>query len=759
MSVRIAIVVMAALVCGTAHAEVLLHEGFDDAAPQDLLANIWGDKPTEVLVNGAEAGVGTEGSPGLHFRASFGPTEHQQSYWAYTLPQPLPIVEGLQTISFRVKSTSVVRLKVGISPFGFIYHGPESKGTGEWETVTLEGAWDALSAWCARGERDAREGLIGSIVFSVAGTDNTTADVAIDDLTFTAAEGTGAMIEQERIRREYARVRVSVVTQLWSDEGRTIEAVSKLLDQAAVDDPDIVLLPQECVQTDGEPIPGPISFALAAKAAEHSMYVVGCIRESDAGKTYVTSFLCDRAGQIVGKYRKSHRLPDEDIDLGDDLPVFDTDFGQIALRIGSDRHFVDIDHVFTAKGARMILWSQCPEPVDDEYLQDAPVLGRAIDYRVFYACARYANEGKGWITNKFPPYRGMPLGRSYVVNREGQHIATTPRTGAAVATAVIPKRQLQAAGRGPANRTAFGALTAPVQPLEPRTWAKRVVRLTAIENHIGFDDLLAKLDAAGEMGSDLAVTYEFVWIPLGRGGGATEEAVAAAEASARERLAQVAAKADQWDMYVLVAGVIERQEINEGILFDREGREAGRYRKIVSTYEEQVVGTETPILETDFGRIGVHICADEAFPEIDRCYSVLGADIIAVPTQSWGPDALHRDLRDLARSMDAGAFLVEATHAGTEARHRSIIADPAGAIVAASALNRPGLVSAVVDLDHDRPRRYIREWTPHEPRGYLPEYQPTEFPAVANDLQDTIRAQRRPELYGVLAPPQPEEEQ
>ena len=106
--------------------------------------------------------------------------------------------------------------------------------------------------------------------------------------------------------------------------------------------------------------------------------------------------------------------------------------------------------------------------------------------------------------------------------------------------------------------------------------------------------------------------------------------------------------------------------------------------------------------------------------------------------------------------MDAGAFLVEATHSGSEARHRSIIADPTGAIVASSPYMRGGLVSAVVDLDNDRPRRYIREWTPHEPKGYLPQYQPTQFPAVANDLQQTIRAQRRPELYQVLAP---EEEQ
>ena len=253
------------------------------------------------------------------------------------------------------------------------------------------------------------------------------------------------------------------------------------------------------------------------------------------------------------------------------------------------------------------------------------------------------------------------------------------------------------------------------------------------------------------------IFFRLVWVPIRGGGEGDDEGVAAAEQVARERLNQVAEIADRWDMYVLVAGVIEDQCVNEGILYDRDGNEAGRYRKIVSTYELQDCGTDTNILETDFGRLGVHICADEAWPEIDRCYGIKGADIICVPTQSWGPDALHRDMRDLSRSMDAGAFLVEATHSGSEARHRSIIADPAGAIVASSPYMRSGLVSAVVDLDNDRPRRYIREWTPHEPKGYLPEYQPTEFPAVANDLQDTIRAQRRPELYEVLAPGEAEE--
>ena len=69
-----------------------------------------------------------------------------------------------------------------------------------------------------------------------------------------------------------------------------------------------------------------------------------------------------------------------------------------------------------------------------------------------------------------------------------------------------------------------------------------------------------------------------------------------------------------------------------------------------------------------------------------------------------------------------------------------------------------GLVSAVIDLDNDRPRRFVRNWTPHEPKGYLPEYQDTEVPEMVNDLRETLLRQRRPELYQVLAP-KPAEEQ
>ncbi len=540
-------------------------------------------------------------------------------------------------------------------------------------------------------------------------------------------------------------VRVSVVSQVWSDEGRTLPAVLEKLDEAAGQGADLVLLPQECVRSQGEPIPGPTSDALAQAAKKHKMYVVGNLREREGPKTFITSFLLDREGKLVGKYRKSHKLPDETIDLGDELPVFPTDFGPVAMRIGDDRFFPEIDLVYAARGARIVLWSQAPEPVEDEHAQDFPSQGRAADFGIAIACARYAYRGPGWITNFYPPYCGCPIGRSYLIDREGQRIASTARA-AGVATAVIPKARLSP-GRSPSRNPGFAAITAPVQLPPKRNWSKRRIRVSAIEAHVGIDDLVAKLDEAGRLQSDIVSTYEFVWIA-----GPDKKQIETMTAAAKKNLRRVAEKAREHKMYVLVAGVIDRIERNEAVLFGRDGNEVGRYYKIAKTHDEQVPGEAAPVFETDFGRVAARICADEWMVELDRCFAIQGADIVFTPTQSWGPDALFRNLRDISRAMDGVHFLVESTHPSTEAIHRSMIVDPTGTIVAQSAYRRPGIVSAVIDLDADRPLRYLRVYDPHKPGGCLPEYQPTQMPRSANDLREAILASRRPALYTALVP-------
>jgi hypothetical protein len=62
------------------------------------------------------------------------------------------------------------------------------------------------------------------------------------------------------------------------------------------------------------------------------------------------------------------------------------------------------------------------------------------------------------------------------------------------------------------------------------------------------------------------------------------------------------------------------------------------------------------------------------------------------------------------------------------------------------------VASAAVDLDKDRPARFVRNFKPHTPGGYVPECQPTQIPEERNDLKETILRQRRPELYQILVP-------
>ena len=726
--------------------EAIFRETFEQAGAKAPFRQGYGDKPIRVEANAVVSKLGQAGSGGAQLRLAFGPkAEKNLSYWYYDLPEPVPIFPQLHEISFDVKANVPVLLKIAISPFGFIYHGKGCRGTGQWETLRLEEAYDELNKWCAKGNRDARYGYVSSVIVAVAKTKDVTADVAVDNITFTGPAGAKTMARHEIRRRQAETIRVSVVSQMWSDEGRTLEKVLDCIELAAFAGADIVALPQECVKSAGEPIPGPISSAIAAAAKEHHLYVIGNLREKDGGKAYVTSFLCDREGKLVGKYRKSHKMPDEHMDLGDELPVFQTAFGPIAMRIGTDRFFPDVDHVYTAKGARIIFWAQMPEPVEDEFSQDFPSAGRAVDYGVVIACSRYAYTKKGWITNKYPPYCGCPIGRAYVVNREGQRVAATPRKGG-VATAVIPLKALRR-GRGANRRAAFAAITQPVKPRPKKTYAKRRVRITVIEPHGGFPTLLKELDEAGKIGSDIVCLYEYVWIS-----GGNKKRVESMTKNAKAQLVQLAAKAKQWKMYVLVAGVVDRLERNEAIVYGRDGQEVGRYFKIAKTHDEMISGDATPIIETDFGRIGVRICADEWMMELDRCYGIKGADIIFTPTQSWGPDAIFRDLRDISRAMDNHLFHVQCTHSGTEVRHRSMIVEPTGCVVAKAKYRRPGLVTAVVDLDHDRPLRYSRKYKPYKPHGYLPQYQPDRMPASANDLRETVYAQRRPELYQILAP-------
>ena len=106
-----------------------------------------------------------------------------------------------------------------------------------------------------------------------------------------------------------------------------------------------------------KPIPGSDTEKLGDTARRNRIWVVAGLTELDGDTIYNTAVLLDREGQIAGKYRKVH-LPREEwrkgITPGDEYPVFQTDFGRIAIQICYDWFFPEPEAVFALRGAEII---------------------------------------------------------------------------------------------------------------------------------------------------------------------------------------------------------------------------------------------------------------------------------------------------------------------------------------------------------------------------------------------------------------------
>ncbi|HEV3027662.1 MAG TPA: carbon-nitrogen hydrolase family protein, partial [Planctomycetota bacterium] len=502
-------------------------------------------------------------------------------------------------------------------------------------------------------------------------------------------------------------VRIAVATLDSDPSGRTLEKVLARISEAGRESASIVCFPRNSVAAPPEPIPGPITIAVGDRARDARVDVVLNLAEKEGDKVYQTSVLIDRQGTVAGKYRQTHRMPDEALSLGEELPVFRRDYGTIALKSGSDHYFPELDRIYALKGATLVVWSADPEPLEDEHTSEVSFRGRAVSSGIFFACARQSGVKDDY---QFQPnhydgrFAGAPIGRSLIIDRFGNSLAETGYSGG-MAIASLPLSRWRGVGSGPrdANRngtfkilhdTAFRPLPPPrVDP------ARRKVRVSVIDGNLAIEELLQRLDEVGQKGTDAVCLYEFEWVQ-NRDPKQAEEG--------RNRLARISEKARRWNMYVVLAGVVDNRERNDGILIGRDGKEVGRYHKIERTHPEQITGTELPVFNTDFGRVAIRICADEWCPEIDRGYGLQGIDILFNPTMSSSPTAAFRERREMGRAVDNGFWIVSATAGMSQSDQRSFVLDPLGVFVARGEYWRNGILSTVIDLDN-RPYRFYRD--------------------------------------------------
>jgi predicted amidohydrolase len=182
-----------------------------------------------------------------------------------------------------------------------------------------------------------------------------------------------------------------------------------------------------------------------------------------------------------------------------------------------------------------------------------------------------------------------------------------------------------------------------------------------------------------------------------------------------ELMAQQARRHKAW----IAFSIVERDGsdlFNTGVLIDRTGRIAGKYRKVQLPFEEVsrgiAPGSEFPVFTTDFGKVGMLICHDASFPEAARELALKGAELILMPI--WG----GREPLVRARAIENGVYLVTSGY-----DYPSEIISPTGEVLAAVPVGTPAVAVTEIDLS----QRFRQDWI--------------------GDWNDTYLRQQRPSAY------------
>lgn len=164
----------------------------------------------------------------------------------------------------------------------------------------------------------------------------------------------------------------------------------------------------------------------------------------------------------------------------------------------------------------------------------------------------------------------------------------------------------------------------------------------------------------------------------------------------------------------IVAGIYEREGqvvYNTAVMMDREGKLAGKYRKVYLPREEMeqlAPGNEYPVFRTDFGTVGIMICYDVFFSDPARGLAAKGAEIVLLPI--WGGDQTLAK----ARAIENEVYLVASGY-----DHPTYIMDTLGNKLA-SAPDRGTTAVATIDLN-----KSLRQ--PHNNLGDMRNRRPKEL--------------------------------
>jgi predicted amidohydrolase len=181
-------------------------------------------------------------------------------------------------------------------------------------------------------------------------------------IVFAAVAETAHCQDNASAQPRNRHVRVVTISQhgLRATDAALVDDTFERLDRAGSYRPDIACLPETFTEGEPETLPGPTFERISAWARAHNCYVVFSIKVRADERTFNSAVLVDRQGEIVGRYDKV-RPTEGEIEGGIcpgpvDPPVFETDFGKVAMQICFDANWPDQWRRLKEKGAQLVFF-------------------------------------------------------------------------------------------------------------------------------------------------------------------------------------------------------------------------------------------------------------------------------------------------------------------------------------------------------------------------------------------------------------------
>ncbi len=393
---------------------------------------------------------------------------------------------------------------------------------------------------------------------------------------------------------------------------------------------------------------------IANLAKRNDMYIIyGTVTKSSFEKPFNSALVINPQGICIETYHKT--FPEKYFEPGEKLSLFTIDGIPCTMIICHDSRYPELVRVPVMAGARICFYLSYEVNGKEEARRkrdsyQAQSVARAVENGIWYVQA-----------NAIGPFDGekISLGNSIIANNYGEIVSKAPEMLPKIIFANIDvdvlKPQTNPAVRGETgkllgdwNKLALEQLMAQKKAEEFTTTSKSgndsIIRLALMQKvpvkwdlEANFNTFLQYLDDAN--GVDIFITPE-CWLD-GYAAPDKNSSISRLKAVAQNLndspyLKRVAKEARERHMYICFGFTsLENGKIyNSAGLWDKSGNLVGVYHKThLQTHDLQFEkGEALQVWSTQWGHVGMMICADRRWPETSRTLRLKGARLIINPT-------------------------------------------------------------------------------------------------------------------------------